>query len=107
MNLRPRPMGRRESLESVVANAANTVFRLDKAGKWGEATGRLPRVLPPPDLVRELRHHVEEVSHDPEVDQGEDRRVGVLVDRDDGLGRLHPRPVLDGPGDADGDVELR
>jgi hypothetical protein len=36
----------------------------------------------------------------------EDRGFGVLVDRDDRLGRLHARAVLDGTGDADRDVEL-
>src|SRR5690606_34948379 len=37
----------------------------------------------------------------------EDRGVGVLVDRDDHLGVLHPGQVLDGARDADGDVEGR
>ncbi len=37
----------------------------------------------------------------------EDRRVGVLVDRDDDLRALHAGEVLDGARDADRDVELR
>src|SRR5260370_753772 len=37
----------------------------------------------------------------------ENRRVLVLVDRDDHLGILHAREMLDRAGDADGDIELR
>ena len=37
----------------------------------------------------------------------EDRRVGVLVDGDDGARALHADEVLDGAGDAERDVELR
>ena len=36
----------------------------------------------------------------------EDGRIGVLVDRDDDVGRLHAGQVLDGAGDAARDVEL-
>ncbi len=36
----------------------------------------------------------------------EDRRFLVLVDGDDDLGVLHAGQMLDGAGDADGDVEL-
>ena len=49
----------------------------------------------------------EQVADDAEVGELEDRRLGVLVDRDDRLGRLHAGAVLDGAGDADRDVELR
>ena len=37
----------------------------------------------------------------------EDRRLGVLVDRDDGARALHADEVLDRAGDAERDVELR
>ena len=50
---------------------------------------------------------VEEVADDAVVDEVEDRGLGVLVDRDDGLRGLHAGAVLDGAGDAGGDVELR
>ena len=50
---------------------------------------------------------VEEVADDAVVDEVEDGGFGVLVDRDDGLGGLHAGPVLDGAGDAVGDVQLR
>src|SRR4051812_8305542 len=48
-----------------------------------------------------------EVADDAEVDQLEDRCLVVLVDGHDRLGGLHAGAVLDGPGDAGGDVELR
>src|SRR4051794_24068489 len=48
-----------------------------------------------------------QVADDAEVDELEDRRLLVLVDRHDGLRGLHPGPVLDRAGDAGGEVELR
>ena len=59
------------------------------------------------DLVGQLRDDREQVTDDAEVGELEDRRLRVLVDHDDGLRRLHAGPVLDGPGDAVGDVQLR
>ena len=58
-------------------------------------------------LLDELRHRDEEVLHEAVVGDLEDRRVGVLVDRDDDLRALHAGDVLDGARDADRDVELR
>src|SRR3546814_14048296 len=57
-------------------------------------------------LPGELRHDLEQVADEAEVGDLEDRRVLVLVDGDDGLGILHAGEVLDGAGDADGDVEF-
>src|SRR3712207_5589040 len=54
-----------------------------------------------------LRDDGVQVAHDAEVGQLEDRGLGVLVDRHDRLRGLHAGPVLDRPGDADRDVELR
>src|SRR3954469_2996559 len=59
------------------------------------------------DLLGGGGDDLEQGADDAEVGQLEDRRLGVLVDRDDGLRGLHAGPVLDGTGDADGDVELR
>src|SRR4051794_12987777 len=59
------------------------------------------------DLLGGGGDDLEQVADDPEVGQLEDRRFGVLVDRDDGLRGLHAGPVLDRTGDAHGDVELR
>src|SRR6266567_3537117 len=59
------------------------------------------------DLLGELRGHLEQVTDHTEVGDLEDRRFRVLVHRDDRLRRLHAGAVLDGAGDAEGDVELR
>src|SRR2546426_12807072 len=58
-------------------------------------------------LLREFRHHLEEIPDNPVVRHFEDRRVLVLVDGHDDLGRAHPREVLDRPRDADRDVQRR
>src|SRR5215207_1647552 len=55
----------------------------------------------------ELGEDLVEVADDPEVGELEDRGVGVLVDRHDVLRGLHADLVLDRPGDAGGQVELR
>ena len=55
----------------------------------------------------QLRHDLVEVAHDPEVAELEDRRVRVLVDRDDVLRGLHADLVLDRARDAGREVELR
>src|ERR1041384_2450525 len=59
------------------------------------------------DLCGELRDHVEKITDDAVVRHLEDRRVFVLVDRPDHLGRAHAGQVLDGAGNADGDVQRR
>src|SRR5919108_2781489 len=55
----------------------------------------------------ELGEDLVEIAHDTQVGELEDRRVRVLVDRDDVLGALHADLVLDRPGDARGQVQLR
>src|SRR5262249_36891358 len=45
--------------------------------------------------LRELRHDLVQVADDADVAEVEDRRVRVLVDRDDGARALHPDLVLD------------
>ena len=59
-----------------------------------------------PQLLRQLRHDLEQVAHEAVVGDLEDRRLGVLVDRDDHLAVLHAGEVLDRARDADRDVEL-
>src|ERR1700730_11399909 len=59
------------------------------------------------DRVGQLRGDLEQVADNAVVGDLEDGRLFVLVDRDDGLRGLHARAVLDGPGDAQRDVELR
>src|SRR5688500_2519745 len=58
------------------------------------------------ELVRDLRHRLEEILDQPVVRDRENRRLGVLVDRDDHLAVLHAREVLDRARDADRYVEL-
>src|SRR5215208_5637786 len=55
----------------------------------------------------QLRQDLVQVADDAEVGELEDRRVLVLVDRDDVLRRLHADLVLDGARDAGRQVELR
>ena len=55
----------------------------------------------------QLRQHGVQVAHDAEIGEVEDRRVRVLVDRDDRAAARHADLVLDRAGDAAGDVELR
>src|SRR5204863_10003182 len=50
---------------------------------------------------------LERVADDAQVGHLHDRRLGVLVDGDDDLGRLHADRVLHGAGDADRDVHAR
>src|SRR5699024_1590232 len=50
---------------------------------------------------------LEQVAHDAEVSDIEDRGLAVLVDRDDRLRRLHPGLVLDRTGDAQCYIQLR
>jgi signal transduction histidine kinase/DNA-binding response OmpR family regulator len=51
--------------------------------------------------VGQLRHDLEQVADQADVGDLEDRRFGVLVDRDDGAGVLDAGEVLDRAGDAD------
>src|SRR3954462_8018226 len=55
----------------------------------------------------ELRQDLVQVADDAEVGELEDRRVLVLVDRDDVLARLHADLVLDRARDAGREVQLR
>src|SRR5690606_35965800 len=54
-----------------------------------------------------LRQDGEQVTDQPDVGHFEDRRVAVLVDGDDGAGVLDAGQVLDGAGNAHGDVQVR
>src|SRR5439155_20529672 len=59
------------------------------------------------DELGQLRDDLVQVADDAEVGELEDRRVRVLVDRDDRPGALHPDLVLDRARDSAGHVELR
>src|SRR5215813_6268551 len=58
------------------------------------------------ELFRELGDDLEEVGHDPEVGDLEDRRLRILVDRDDDLRGAHARQVLDRARHAEAEIEL-
>src|SRR3954471_23494527 len=55
----------------------------------------------------QLGHRLIEIGDQTIVRDLEDRRVLVLVDRDDHLGILHAGEMLDRAGDADRDIEFR
>src|SRR3954451_23586624 len=59
------------------------------------------------DLGSGLREDVEDVPDDAEIRDLKDRRLGILVHGNDDLGCLHAGLLLDGAGDARGDVQLR
>src|SRR5262249_6642780 len=58
------------------------------------------------ELVGERGHHLEEIRHDAVVGDLEDRRLRVLVDRDDDFRRPHAGEVLNRAGNAEAEVEL-
>src|SRR5258706_4802019 len=58
------------------------------------------------DFFRQLGHDLEKIAHQTVIGNLEDRRLRILVDRDDHLAVLHARQVLDGTRDADRDIEL-
>ena len=58
------------------------------------------------ELFGELRQNLEEVRHEAEVGDLEDRRLLVLVDGADHAAVLHPGEVLDRAGNADRDIEV-
>src|SRR4051794_19659000 len=59
------------------------------------------------DQLGQLRDDLVHVADDAEVAEFEDRRVRVLVDRDDHVRALHADLVLDRAADAERDVQLR
>src|SRR5690606_20877614 len=54
----------------------------------------------------QLGQRLEQICDQAIVGDLEDRRLAILVDRDDHLGILHTCKVLNGPGNPYGDVEL-
>src|SRR6056297_1462631 len=58
------------------------------------------------EFFGQFRHDREEIGHKAVIGDLKDRGLFVLVDRDDDLGVLHAREMLDGTRDADGDIKL-
>src|SRR5258708_6372960 len=71
---------------------------------WPARPGR--SLLALPELLVELRQDLEQIANETVIGDLEDRRLLILVDRDDDLGILHPGEMLDGARDADRDIEL-
>src|SRR4029077_7513580 len=59
------------------------------------------------ELGGELGEDLEQIADEAVIGDLEDRRLLVLVDRDDDLRILHAGEMLDGARDPDRDVELR
>src|SRR6185437_10375495 len=83
------------------------------AGIWGSSCrgeGELSRssaALLGFDRLGQLGDDFVQIAHHAEIRELEDRRVRVLVDRQDVLRVLHPDLVLDRAGDARREVQLR
>src|SRR5208337_1888836 len=58
-------------------------------------------------LFREGGHDFENVGHNAVIGDFKDRRVLILVHRNDGARALHPHHVLNGAADAERQVQLR
>lgn len=58
------------------------------------------------DLVSQLGDSVKEIGHKTNVSNLKDGSIGVLVDGGNHLGVLHSSQMLDGAGNADGNVKL-
>src|SRR6202011_5218327 len=73
---------------------------------WACGGFRVRSALAGLNCLGELRRDLEQVADDAVVGDLEDRRLFVLVDRDDRLRGLHAGAVLDRSGDAQRDVQL-
>ena len=79
----------------------------DFGGDCGVLSAGLSGGLDFLQLLFQLRQYLEKIGDEPVIGDLEDRRIGVLVDRDDHLGVFHAREMLDGPGNSASDVEIR
>src|SRR5206468_11946074 len=93
---------------AVLSSVPGALHALDAGTSIPHSEFRIPNsTMKLPDLLREFRHHLEQIPDNAVVRHLEDRRVSVLVDGHDDLGRAHPREVLDRPRNADRDVQRR
>src|ERR1039457_5757695 len=65
--------------------------------EWKRARASALRLL---NLLHQRRHHLEQVSDKPVIDQLKDGRAGILIHGLDDLGPIHADQMLDGAGDA-------
>ena len=68
---------------------------------------RVPLLLPLRQLLVEFGQDLEQIADQTVIGDLEDRRLVILVDRDDDLRILHPGEVLDRARDADRDIQFR
>lgn len=54
----------------------------------------------------QFRQNLEQIPHQANIRNLEDRRIAVLVDRHDGTGVLDAGQMLDRAGNTDGDIKL-
>src|SRR4051794_36913283 len=99
------------SMRSSSASVGGPTYSFDGSTGGGNSIGatamaRLPALLGLHGLGQ-LRQDLVQIADDSEVGELEDRRVLVLVDRDDVLARLHADLVLDCARDAGREVQLR
>src|SRR5256885_4096746 len=99
------PPSRRRSRKASAAAKSRSRRRITRSSRSLSASAL--SVLFGFDRGGEGRQDLQRVAHDTEVGHLHDRRLGILVDRDDDLGRLHADCVLHGTRYADGDVDAR
>ena len=56
--------------------------------------------------MNELRHDIVKVVDDPDVGERKNGCVRVFVDADDEFAFLHPRQMLNGSTDSDGEIQI-
>ena len=93
-------VGAEVALLGLMSNTASSVFFMAEAE--GRRFARAQRAL----KASANRHDVEGIAHDAVVRRLEEGGLGVLVDDHDDLGSVDAGEVLDGAGDADGDVQV-
>src|SRR4051812_6854199 len=108
----PPTMATPTSMRSSSASSKPPMNSFSESTGGGNSIGAMPlamRVLAllRLDCVGELRDDLVQVAHHAQIDELEDRRVLILVDRDDVLRGLHADLVLDRAGDAERQVQLR
>lgn len=97
---RPQRVGSCLSLRVVIPNVPepSSSPQPDDGPQTPKSTSPLQRLL---QRLPNLKH----IPHDPVLLHTEDRRFRVRIHRHDGPHVLHPRQMLDGAGDAHGEVE--
>src|SRR5258706_2745232 len=95
--------------------ASVDILTLPRTQRFEQRTQREPLPLCPLSSFVSLslfyrrydrRDDLEEIPDDAVVGDLEDRRVGILVDRDDGVRAFHADQMLNGAGDAEREVQL-